>query len=142
MISSYTADVIYNCGIFDRETGRRVELTKPEDVVGKKLTIGSTTYTIVGIIDSGAIPEKYEVLKESGNSNYTLISQMQMDLQDSLHLVAFVTEAQLGVVAEDSNNYYGMDDFGYRRLVAAAGLGDGAAYVFPEWGNRGCFSNF
>ena len=141
VISSYTADVIFNCGIFDRETGRLVELTKVEDIIGKKLTLGGTAYTVVGIIDSGAIPEKYEVLKESGNANYTLISQMQMDLQDSIHLTAFVSEAQLDVVAENNNYYYGMDDFAYRRVVAAGALGDNATYVFPEWGNAG-YSSF
>ena len=88
-------------------------------------------------MDSGEIPAKYEVLKEADNTNYALLSQMQFELQDGLHLAAFVTEEQMGVVAEEYNNYYGMDDFSYRRLVAAAGLGDGATYVFPEWANAG-----
>ena len=132
-ISSYSAEVLYNCKTYDQSTGKILELTKPEDIINKKIVIDGNPFTVVGIIDSGVIPEKYEVLKESDGTDYQLISSFQYELQDGLHLVAFVTKEKMIEVGE--NNSYIMSEFDYKRLAATLGLGTGSNYLFPEWPN-------
>lgn len=138
-ISSYSAEVLYNCKTYDQSTGKLIELKTPEEIIGKKITVDGTSFTVVGIIDSGAISEKYEVLKESDGTDYQLISSFQYELQDGLHLVAFVTKEKMLEIGE--NNSWLMSEFDSRRIVAAYGLGKGAAYVYPEWPNA-CYGGF
>ena len=125
--------VLYNCKTYDQSTGKILDLAKPEDIIGKKISLDGTVFTVVGIIDSGLIPEKYEVLKESDGTDYQLISSFQYELQDGLHLVAFITKEKMIEIGE--NNSYTMSEFEYRRLAATLGLGTGDAYIFPEWPN-------
>lgn len=132
-ISSYSAEVLYNCKTYDQSTGKLIEMTKPEDILNKKITISGTSYTVVGIIDSGAIPEKYEALKESDGTDFQLISSFQYELNDGLHLAAFVTKAKMLELGE--NNAYFMSEFDSQRMVAAFALGTENTYVFPEWPN-------
>lgn len=132
-ISSYSAEVLYNCKTYDQSTGKLIEMTKPEDILNKKITVEGTSYTVVGIMDSGAIPEKYEVLKESDGTDYQLMSSFEYELNDGLHLVAFVTKAKMLEIGE--NNNWNMSEFDSQRMVAAIGLGTGSTYVYPEWPN-------
>ncbi len=136
-ISAYTADVIYHCKTYNKDTGEIIELTDPMDIIGKKIAIGNHTYTVVGILDSGKISEKYDVIKNGQSENYQLLSNLYYELQDGLHLVAFVTSECLESLAEENMPYYGMDDFSYRRVTATAAIGDEGKYVFPESGNAG-----
>lgn len=135
-ISSYTAEVLFNCKVYDRNTGSILELSKPEDIIGKKITLDGVDYTVVGILNSGEISPKYEALKESDGTDYQLYSSMYYELQDGLHLVAFVTENCVAN-AESYYSYYGMDDFSNKRMVTSVGIGTGNTYVFPEWSNAG-----
>ena len=132
-ISSYSAEVLYNCKTYDQSTGKLIEMTKPEDILNKKITIEGTSYTVVGIMDSGAIPEKYDALKESDGTDFQLMSSFQYELRDGLHLVAFVTKDKMLEIAE--NNDWSMSEFDSQRMLAAVGLGEGSTYVYPEWPN-------
>ncbi|MBQ3559283.1 MAG: ABC transporter ATP-binding protein/permease [Agathobacter sp.] len=132
-ISSYSAEVLYNCKTYDQSTGKLIEMTKPEDILNQKITIEGTSFTVVGIMDSGAISEKYDVLKESDGTEFQLISSFQYELQDGLHLVAFVTKEKMLEIGE--NNSWTMSEFDSQRMVAAVGLGTGSTYVYPEWPN-------
>ena len=132
-ISSYSAEVLYNCKTYDQSTGKLIEMTKPEDILGKRITIDGTPFTVVGIMDSGEIPEKFEALKESDGTDYQLISSFQYELQDGLHLVAFVTKEKMMEIGE--NNSWIMSEFETQRMVASGALGTSAAYVFPEYPN-------
>ena len=132
-ISSYSAEVLYNCKIYDSSTGKLLEMTKPEDILGKKITIDGEAYTVVGIFDSGEIPEKYEALKESDGTDYQLITSFQYELQDGLHLVAFVTKEKM--IEMGQNNSWVMSEFDSQRLLATIGLGTGNDYVFPDYTN-------
>lgn len=134
-ISSYSAEVLFNCKAYEPSTGKILELSSPEDVLGKKISIGGNTYTVVGILDSGEISEKYDVLKESDGTDYQLISSFQFELQDGLQLVAFVSRDHMLQIAEENDMYGGMDEFSNQRMVAVLGLGTGNNYVFPEWAN-------
>ena len=132
-ISSYSAEVLYNCKTYDQSTGKYIELTKPEDIIGNKLTIEGTTFTVVGIMDSGKIPEKYDALKESDGTDYQLSNSFRYELQDGLHLVAFVTKEKMMEIGE--NNSWTMSEFDSQRMTATIGLGTGSNYVFPEYPN-------
>lgn len=132
-ISSYSAEVLYNCKTYDQSTGKLIEMTKPEDILGKKITIDGTSFTVVGIMNSGEIPEKYEALKESDGTDYQLMTSFQYELQDGLHLIAFVTKAKMMEIGE--NNVWTMSEFDTRRMVATIGIGTGNPYVFPEYPN-------
>ena len=134
-ISSYMADLIYNCKIYDNKTGELLELKEPADIIGKKLILDGTTYTVVGIVDSGEISEKYEELKNPENRNSTLRSGLRCELNDGLHLVAFVSEEKFEQIAEMYSYGYETDDLYFRSLVATLGWGTGGTYSFPEWGN-------
>ena len=132
-ISSYSAEVLFNCKTYDPSTGKMVELSKPEDILGKRITVDGTAYTVVGIMDSGKIPEKYEVLKESDGTDYQLISEFTYELSDGIYLVAFVTKDKM-IEIGDMNGWV-ISEFDSQRMVATAGLGTSEAYAFPEWPN-------
>ena len=132
-ISSYSAEVLYNCKTYDQSTGKLIEMTKPEDVLNKKITVDGTSYTVVGILDSGVIPEKYDALKESDGTDFQLMSSFEYELSDGLHLIAFVTKEKMLEIGE--NNSWTMSEFDSQRMVAAVGLGTGGTYVYPEWPN-------
>ena len=132
-ISSYSAEVLFNCKTYDQSTGKMIEMSKPEDILGKKITIDGTAYTVVGILNSGEISDKYEVLKESDGTDYQLINSFQYELQDGLHLIAFVTKQKMIEVGE--NNAWTLSEFDSQRMVSSAGLGTGTTYVFPEYPN-------
>ena len=65
-VSTYLADSI----IFylNGQTLNEMEILKREDLLEKPITIGQARYEIVGIIDCGAIPEKYDALRTSAPS--------------------------------------------------------------------------
>ena len=132
-ISSYSAEVLFNCKTYDQSTGKYIELTKPEDIIGKKITIEGTSYTVVGIMNSGEIPEKYDALKESDGTDYQLSNSFRYELQDGLHLVAFVTKEKMLEIGE--NNSWAMSEFDAQRMVATISLGTSKTYVFPEYPN-------
>ena len=69
-ISSYLADSIFYY-LNGKKLGEE-EIKTPNDLLEKTLTINEVAYTIVGIIDCGAIPEKYDVLKRSTPGNVTV----------------------------------------------------------------------
>ena len=47
------------------------EIKKPEDLLEATFTIDKIPYTIVGLIDCGEIPEKYDILQNSTPNNVT-----------------------------------------------------------------------
>lgn len=132
-ISSYSAEVLYNCKTYDQSTGKLIEMTKPEDILNKKITVDGTSYTVVGILDSGVIPEKYDALKESDGTDFQLMSSFEYELSDGLHLIAFVTKEKMLEIGENSS--WTMSEFDSHRMVAAVGIGTGSTYIYPEWPN-------
>ncbi len=132
-ISSYSAEVLFNCKTYDPSTGKLIELSVPEDIIGKKIAIDGTTYTVVGIFDSGEIPEKFEALKESDGTEFQLMSEYEYTLSDGLYRVAFVTKEKMMEIGE--SNAYAISEFDSRRMVATATLGASKNNLFPEWPN-------
>ena len=143
-ISSYTAGVLYNCKAFDPTTGKILELSKPEDIIGKKIAINGQNYKVTGIFDSGKIDEKYDVLKESDESALLLEDSLWTLLNDSLHLTVFTNKDAMLQVAEDSGMYSNFDEFSNQVVTVVAGLGTGGDYIFPEYANAryGAYSKY
>ena len=132
-ISSYTAEVLYNCGITD-EAGKAVELKRAQDIIGKTLYLKPETYEVVGIIDSGEIPAKYDTLKEAMDINLQLYYQYAAELADSLHLTVFVSEDEIEKIAAE-NIYYYDNSIWNRWIYVADDGGNGSAYQFPDYSN-------
>jgi len=120
-ITTYSADVIINNKIDDVETGKTLELNKREDLIGKKIKINENIYKVTGIIDSGEVNKKYDVLKQGAVDN-NLRKEYGKELNDSMHLIAFVTKDALSILSLESSFSY--DRF-TDRMVSIAYLTDG-----------------
>ena len=62
-ISTYLAETIMHYLDGEELDGKKIE--KIEDILGKSININQKDYTVVGLVNCGAIPEKYEPLKTS-----------------------------------------------------------------------------
>ena len=132
-ISSYSADVLVNCQTYD-EAGNTITFQSREEIIGKKLNIRGTNYTVTGIFDSGALPEKYEELKgdATDSSNSRLIQQFYTELSDGLHLVAFTTENTVKQMI--SNHGFYMPSARDFQRIAAAMVRNGEVQM-PDYNN-------
>ena len=132
-ISSYTADVIFNCGILD-EAGKAVELKNAQDVIGKTLCLKSGNYEVVGILDCGEIPAKYDTLLEDTDINWQYYYQYTEELANGIYLTAFVSEDRMEQLAVE-NIYYYDSSLWNRWVYGASDGGTGSAYQYPEYSN-------
>lgn len=132
VISSYTADVMYNCKVYSDE-GKELELNSPTDIIGKKISLGGTAYTVVGILDSGAIPEKYDSLKDSQNGSGIMSFNFSSYLQDGLHTMAFVSFDRLKSLAEQNQPY--VSDGDEYHTIASAPIQNDGSIPLPEHSN-------
>lgn len=131
VISSYTADVIFNSKIYDGKTNKLLNLSKPEDIIGKHITLGNQTYKVVGILESGEIDSKYDELLNGEGRNYQLLEEYTASLYDDIHLIAFVTENRLSNISKEYPEY-SLNGFDYRTIVSNIKNGE---YVFDTWSN-------
>ncbi len=116
-ISSYSADVLYHCKFMD-EKGAMVEISSPEDILGKKIFVEGAPYTVTGIFDSGKIPSQYEVLKsEAGAENFILLNAYYNMLSDGLYTTVFVTEEKLATLDSMEMQFYDDEILNSRSLV-------------------------
>lgn len=129
-ISSYLAEVIVNCGTYD-ENGNNIEITEPSQILGKKIVLSGTAYKVVGIIDSGIISAKYDAIKTGEQVNDGLVYDLQKELSDGLHFVAFVHEDRFNMFAKEGREDYYKENF--KRIVLANKAN--GSYEFPEYSN-------
>ncbi len=132
-ISSYMADVLVNCKAYD-EKGDVIDVATAEELIGKQMTINNITYKITGIMDSGQVSEKYDVLKSAEGDNNQLFYELQTELADGLHLVAFVSLDRLELLADENVPYSGDNLSWYRRIAVKMKDATGK-YEFPDWSN-------
>lgn len=131
MITSYTANVLFNCGAYG-ENGALLNLTTPNDILGKKLNLNGAKYTVTGILDTGEIPETYDVLKDSADIKDSMIMEYNMFLQDGLYLIVFVNEERLNVIAKE-NPIYVENVYSYTEAVVAFEYG--GEYEWSDYAN-------
>lgn len=122
-ISTYIAESFMEYGYRDYETGETEKIKRPEAMVGKTLSVGNMTFTVCGIVDTGADRSRYDALKEELASDSFVDMIAYMALQSELRYSVNYTLDGLAIVAPDtladvaeSMSYYGeecwMDYFG------------------------------
>ncbi len=92
-ISLHLADsIIYH---LNKKPLNEKEIKKPEDLLEATFTIDKIPYTIVGLIDCGEIPAKYDILQKSTPNNVTtsaLLSDYNAYINASAQNCLFVAE--------------------------------------------------
>ncbi len=133
-ISSYLAEALVYCKAYDAK-GMPMNVEKPEELIGKQLAIGGQSYEVVGIMNSGSIPEKYAALQGSDGTDYVLQTGFMYELQDGLHQVLFVSKnAMENIISEDEYwNYF--DPAEGHSLSAALRYGEEGIYTYPNYSN-------
>lgn len=130
VVSSYAAEMFLNCGVYGHD-GASLELSSAEDIIGKAIQVNGNKFTVTGIIDSGAIPEEFSVLKESGVENYNLSNKFATHLGSGLHLIVFSTNDRIEEVASQYSHKEGIENYTY---ISAATKVHGE-YSFPDYTN-------
>ena len=140
-ISSYIANVIYHCGLTD-SSGTVTELNSAQEIIGKSILINGASYKVVGILDSGEIDPKYDVIKDGSSDNFQLQMEFESALGDGMHLVAFFTEEKVEELARNASMIYGgMDNSYYRQAKGYLNYpGMSGEVILPEYSNTKYFS--
>jgi len=133
VISSYTANVIFNNKIYDNENNKLVDLKKPEDVIGKKINIDGQTYKVTGIFDSGIVDPKYDVIANGTDYSEELIVDFQEELEKGLHLIAFGTKDKIEQISDNYYSPWTNGDFSGKTISAVAK--QEGEYKFTDWSN-------
>ncbi|MBQ2676778.1 MAG: ATP-binding cassette domain-containing protein [Clostridia bacterium] len=121
VISSYFAGMLMECNVYG-DKGATITLSKPEDIIGKTIVLSGHNYKVTGILDSGAVPEKYESLKEGADDDdWAIIEDLYKHLESGLHLLVFVSP-QRAVDIADSNIDYMDSKENYMRIASAIKL--------------------
>ncbi len=114
-ITSYAAQMLFNCGTYDSE-GVNIELSSPEAIIGEKINIGGSEYTVTGIIDSGAVDPQYDVIL-NGETDERLLMEYDTYMADGIHLYAFASYEEVGSISE-RNHYVDEGIFGSTYIEA------------------------
>lgn len=109
-ISTYLADSIIYYLNGNKLNGKEVKERK--DLIDATLTVDEITYTIVGLIDCGEIPKKYDLLKNSTPDNVT-VSALLNDYNAYINagaqnclLVAKGFKEEWKAINRSANTYY------------------------------------
>ena len=108
-ISSYTAEAMQALAAYDYN-GNKITVDSPEKLIGQRINMLGSNYTVVGIFDSGKIPSKYDSLKE-GSVDYTFINDYDSFLSDGLYKLVFVNEEQILNIASRTNTFDQYKDY-------------------------------
>lgn len=137
MITSYTADMLYNCGVFGSQN-EALNLKSAEDIIGKNVVLGGIDYKITGILKVPQLPAEYEILKESTEESKTLLMDYNLLLTDGIYLIAFVTENHLKTLSQENTEYV---ESLYNYTEASVAVNHNEAYNFPDWSNA-CYMDY
>lgn len=137
MITSYTANMLLNCGTFSSEN-EPLSLGKFDDIIGKRIVLGGLDYKVTGILKVPEISAEYDVLKESGSENRNLLMDYNLLLADGLYLIAFVTENHLKTLSQENNEYV---ESVYNYTEVTATINNNGKKAFPEWANA-CYMDY
>ena len=98
-ISTYIADTFVEYGYRDHETGETQKIKKPKDMLGKSLLIGEISFTVCGIVDTGADYSRYDSLKEEIDTDDFIEYIAYMALESELRYSVNYTLDGLAVIA-------------------------------------------
>lgn len=102
-ISTYLADSILH--YLNGNTLNGNLMLEREDLLGEKITVGDRQYVIVGLIDCGEIPEKYDALKTVtlyDVATGTLGEDFNAYINSGAHKCLFVADGFLQAVKEET----------------------------------------
>lgn len=131
LITSYLAEMLYNCGAYDYEN-EVLMLEDAEDIIGNRIVLGSLEYTVTGILKTPEIPERFEILKESSEDNKTIYADYNLFLSDGIYSIVFVTENHLKSISEENTEYV---ESTYNYTEVSAAINRDGKYTLPEWSN-------
>ena len=137
MITSYTADMLYNCGVFNSQN-EAINMRTPEDIIGETIVLGGIDYKITGILNVPELPEEYEALKESTEDSRALLMDYNLLLTDGIYLIAFVTENHLKTLSQENTEYV---ESLYNYTEATVAVNHNGGYTFPDWSNA-CYMDY
>ncbi len=134
-ISKYTAEMLVDSGFYSAD-GRLAECGTLEDVIGKRISISSNVFTVVGIFDSGEINSKYDVLKSSDDplSAEKLYAEFVNVLSDGTHLMVFTSEETIESLVPEFNMMYSNSN-DYQNLTSALYVTGNNELMFNDWTN-------
>ena len=104
-ISSYSADMLIACKTTD-ERGEVLELQTYDDIIGKTLILSGTAYKVSGIFTSEPIDPKFDVLKETGTANYSLLSSFDAELRSGTYTMALLSKPAFEDLSMRSNGFF------------------------------------
>ncbi len=133
VLTTYLADLTVACQTYDAN-GKPIEISKPEDLIGKKISIDGTTYTVTGLFDCGAVDPKYDILKDSSERNDRLQMELEQYLNDGQFQFVFVNAEQLRKISDRYEQYGGEKSYHYRSVTSDLHLQNEEA-EYPEWGS-------
>ena len=141
-ISSYTANAMKECKMLDMN-GNALELNSIDQLIGKVVNLNNTKYNIVGIFECGSIDPKFDVFRDdsaSEDEKRSLEEKFTAELNDGLHMVAFVSKDKVkDISTQYKNSWYNDDIFSYHNLSVATAYNDETGeYDFDQnssWSN-------
>jgi len=94
-ISSYLAETILYTGLNNPKTDKKYDLKTVSDIIGKNIELNSKEYKVVGIFNSGVVPEEYNELKELKEYDWSLIYSFGEELRTGIYQLALVSDEML-----------------------------------------------
>lgn len=94
-ISSYLAETILYTGLNNPKTDKKYDLKSLDDIIGKDIELNQKEYKVVGIFNSGTIPEEYNKLKELKEYDWSLIFSFSEELNSGIYQLALVSSEMI-----------------------------------------------
>ncbi len=135
VLTSYFGDLAVACQIYGAD-GSPIEITSSQDLIGKKISMDGTTYTVTGLFDCGPVDVKYDLLKDSSERNDRLRMDLEQYLSDGLFRFAFVSEDRIKTLSDRYGGKGYGENYYYRPLTSDLVL-PGEEAEYPEW--SGCY---
>lgn len=100
LLSSYIVDSMIYYNAYDSKNNN-IDIKNRNDILNKEFVFNGNKYKVVGYFDSGNIDTKYDEIKEE-SKNSLLITQFDNMLNDSLHLISFVSKDAINDLKSES----------------------------------------
>ena len=123
-VSSYFADMLVECRTTDKN-GSVINLASRNDLIGKNIVIDGYEFKVTGIFDSGVIDQRFDVLKDNLNQDYSLQWEFETMLSDGAELLIGVSEEGLEWLDDRYGNIYGSFAEGNSNRYGNAYIDDG-----------------
>ena len=121
-ISRYSAEMLVESQATDKN-GKTLDASTPEELIGKTIMVSGGEFKVVGIFDCGTLDPKFEELKTNTERNYSLMNELEFELNDGTYLLTFFSEETYKKLADELSRY----SFSYENDTRSFGL-----FIIPE----------